>query len=297
MARMPGAEWVGEHGSTPMTEASLNKFCLHTIVGNPPAHAAHFSVRADGHIFQSRDTRYRSAANLYGNDDVIAIENDDHGPEYGAWDTRDGHAVPGYTDAQMWGIARILAWGHMVHGIPLEQCPDSKDGSEGVAYHRQGIDGNFWAEGYAYGGRVAGGEEWSTSSGKVCPGDRRISQQPIIIKRARQLAGLDPAPIKKNEEDHMYFLKGGTGLGDCDIYLQTGPFFMGIAGGARADAVKAIQERNAPFQWVTQQEVDDLDRRSHALYDKGSLFDLLKEHSTLMRDMATKLGELAPPSA
>src|SRR5262245_40646711 len=101
MARMPGTEWLGEHGGTPMAEASLNKVCVHTIVGNPPAHAAHFSVRADGHIFQSRDTRYQSAANLNGNDDVIAIENDDHGPEFGAWNTNDGHAVPGFTDAQI----------------------------------------------------------------------------------------------------------------------------------------------------------------------------------------------------
>lgn len=212
MARMPEAEWLGEHGSTAMTEASLNKVCLHTIVGNPPAHAAHFSVRADGHIFQSRDTRFQSAANLYGNDDVIAIENDDHGPEYGTWDTKNGHAVPGYTDAQMWGIAKILVWAYRVHGIPLEQCPDSKDGSEGIAYHRQGIDGNFWAEGYAYGGRVPGGETWTKSRGKVCPGDRRISQQPEIIRRARQLAGLDPSPEpalpKEDDVVKTYYVRG-----------------------------------------------------------------------------------------
>lgn len=191
MARMPGTEWVGEHGSTLMTEASLNKVCVHTIVGNAPAHAAHFSVREDGHIYQSRDTRFRSAANLYGNDDVIAIENDDHGPAFGAWNVNDGHAVPGFTDAQVEANARIIAWAYRVHGIPIVRCPDSKDASEGVAYHRQGVDGNFIAEGYAYGGRVAGGEVWSTSRGKVCPGDRRIRQlHERIIPRAKVLAGL-----------------------------------------------------------------------------------------------------------
>lgn len=191
MARMPGTEWLGEHGTEVMIEASLNKICLHTIVGNPPAHAAHFSVRADGHIFQSRDTRFRSAANYYGNDDVIAIENDDHGPEFGSWNVNDGHAVPGFTDAQIEANARIIAWGYKTHGIPIVRCPDSKDASQGVAWHRQGIDGNFAAAGYAYGGRVAGGELWSTSYGKVCPGDRRIKQiNERIIPRARVLAGL-----------------------------------------------------------------------------------------------------------
>lgn len=222
MARMPEAQWVGEYGSTLMTEASLNKVCLHTIVGNPPAHAAHFSVRADGHIFQSRDTRFRSAANYYGNDDVIAIENDDHGPEYGPWNVNDGHAVPGYTDAQMWGNAKILAWAYRVHGIPLVQCPDSKDESEGIAYHRQGIDGNFWAEGYAYGGRIAGGEVWSTSRGKVCPGDRRISQQPLIIQRARQLVGLELPPAIEvfEEEDGM---KTMYVRGNSEAVIPDGP--------------------------------------------------------------------------
>lgn len=190
MARMPGAEWLGEHGNTAMTEASLNKVCLHTIVGYAPAHAAHFSVRADGHIFQSRDTRFQSAANLNGNDDVIAIENEDHGPAFGNWDTNDGHDVPGFTDAQVEGNARILAWAYKTHKIPLAACPNSKDASEGVAYHRQGVDGNFIAEGYRYPGRVPGGEIWTVSPGKVCPGDRRISQIPRIIQRARVIAGL-----------------------------------------------------------------------------------------------------------
>lgn len=190
MARMPGAEWLGEHGSAVMTEASLNKICLHTIVGYAPAHAAHFSVRADGHIFQSRDTRFQSAANLHGNDDVIAIENEDHGKAFGTWNTNDGHAVPAFTDAQIEANARIFAWGYRTHKIPLVACPNSKDASEGIAYHRQGIDGNFLAEGYRYGGRVVGGEVWTTSPGKVCPGDRRISQIPSIIHRARVLVGL-----------------------------------------------------------------------------------------------------------
>lgn len=219
---MPGAEWLGEHGNTLMTEASLNKVCVHTIVGYAPAHAAHFSVRADGHIYQSRDTRFRSAANYYGNDDVIAIENEDHGPAFGAWNTNNGHAVPGFTSAQRESIAKILTWAHKIHKIPLVACPDSRDASEGIAYHRQGVDGNFIAEGYAYGGRVAGGEVWTTSPGKVCPGDRRIKQLlELIIPRARVLAGQVPEDddvtltadqARKLDELHAALRLGKTGV-------------------------------------------------------------------------------------
>lgn len=194
MARMPYSSWLGEHGSTAMARYDI--VCVHTIVGYAPAHAAHFSTRADGWIGQSRDTSLRSAANLNGNHRIIAIENEDHGGAFGGWNTGDGRAVPGFTAAQMESIAHILLFCHKAHGIPLVPCPDSRPGSRGIAYHRQGCDGNF--AGYAYPGRVSGGELWSSAGGKVCPGDRRISQLlNIIIPRARVLAGLD----KSKEHD------------------------------------------------------------------------------------------------
>jgi hypothetical protein len=181
MARMPGAEWLGEHSpQTPMTRWDV--VCCHTIVGYAPAHAAHFSVRGNGKIQQSRDTAFRSGANLEGNHRVIAIENEDHGPEFGIWN---GSNVPPLTPAQIQANAEILAWAHLEHGIPLQICTDSRPESRGLAYHRQGIDGNFG--GFRYSGRVTGGEKWSTSFGKVCPGDNRIDQLPLILARARQI--------------------------------------------------------------------------------------------------------------
>lgn len=163
--------------------------CIHTIVGYAPAAAAHFSTRADGHQIQSRDTAYQSAANLNGNYRVLAIENEDHGSAFGTWNTGDGHAVPPFTTAQCESNADILTWCHRTHGIPLELVPDSQGSRRGIAYHRQGIKGNW--SGYAYPGWTAG-EVWSTSNGKVCPGDRRIQQLiEVIIPRARVLAGLD----------------------------------------------------------------------------------------------------------
>ena len=183
MAKMPGAEWQGEH--SPGVEMDrYDVVCVHTIVGFAPAHAAHFSTFADGSIVQSRDTRFRSAANLNGNHRVIAIENEDAAQD-----------VP-LTDAQVDACAQILAWAHRTHGVPLKLCPDSRPGSRGLAYHRQGIDGNF--EGFQFPGRVAGGEVWSESFGKVCPRDKRIAQLPTILARAKTI--IEGDDMSKYEE-------------------------------------------------------------------------------------------------
>jgi hypothetical protein len=181
MARMPGADWVGEQ-SPKRAMARYDIVCVHTIVGFAPAHAAHFSVHSDGRIEQSRDTRYQSAANLDGNHRVIAIENEDMGGPFPNWGG-DGRRVPPLTDAQVEANARILRWAHETHGIPLQLCPNSKPGSRGLAYHRQGIDGNFGS--FEYPGRVAGGEVWTEHFGKVCPGDARIAQLPDILRLAK----------------------------------------------------------------------------------------------------------------
>jgi len=202
MARMPTATWLGEHAPIQedgkrLTMTRYDVLCFHTIVGFAPAHAAHFSVRADGTILQSRDTAFRSGANLNGNHRVIAIEVEDHGVAFGQWDTKDGHAVPAFTAEEIEALAQIIVWAHRMHDIPIQPCPDSKPTSRGVAYHRQGIDGNF--EAYEFGGRVDGGENWSTSFGKVCPGDRRIAQIPQIIALARQIiAGLQLTVLTAN---------------------------------------------------------------------------------------------------
>lgn len=204
MAIMPGADWVGPHHDNGLM-SRYDIVCIHTIVGNPPAHAAHFSTRADGWLFQSRDTTHQSAANLNGNHRIIAIENDDFGPEYGSWS---GSNVPPFTAEQCESIALVCAWAHQVHGIPLELCPNSLSTSRGIAYHRQGIDGNFG--GFAYGGRVSGGEVWTKHFGKVCPGDNRITQLiNTIIPRARQMAGLEDDMAGEGAEIKAMLWSGG----------------------------------------------------------------------------------------
>lgn len=242
MAVMPGAHFTDAVRGTLMDRYDI--VCAHTIVGYAPANPAHFSTSASGYIWQSRDTKYRSAANLNGNPRVIAIENEDHGPRYGPWS---GSNVPGFTAEQVESIAQICAWANRVHGIPLVPCPDSKPGSRGIAYHRQGIDGN-WG-GYAYGGRVPGGEVWSTSTGKVCPGDRRITQLLTqIIPRARQIAGLEndmtPDEHRILAELHERLISGFGDWGKAQLYKVLGDVVTRAvdasnAAGAKADAVAA----------------------------------------------------------
>src|SRR5690606_33111449 len=168
MARMPGAIWQGEHGARLMARYDI--VCVHTIVGYAPAHAAHFSVRGDGTVLQSRDTRYQSGANLEGNPRVIAIENEDHGPHFPTWS---GSNVPALTPAQPAASAQACGWTTQSCGVPVRPSPNSPRGSRAGAYNEQGRDGNS-TNGWR--GRVPGGETWTTAFGKVCPVVRRISQ-------------------------------------------------------------------------------------------------------------------------
>jgi hypothetical protein len=109
--------------------------------------------------------------------------------------------VPPLTRAQVEANARILRWAHATHGIPLQLCPNSRSGSRGLAYHRQGIDGNFSA--LRFPGRVAGGEIWTEHFGKVCPGDARIAQLPQILARSQGDDMFEPDDRRMLRELHQ----------------------------------------------------------------------------------------------
>lgn len=203
MAVMPGAQFRSAVGARAPKMRRHDVVCIHTFGGHiaPPITDAHFTTNAAGRIFQSRDTVFKSAANFQGNGRVIAIENQDSGPPFSEWS--DLHDIPPFTPQQVEAIAQICAWAHREHRIPLESCPNSRPGSRGIAFHRQGVKGNW--ETYAFTGIVSGGERWSKGEGKVCPGDARIRQIPQIIKRARVIVGLEaPEPT----EDDMQLIKG-----------------------------------------------------------------------------------------
>jgi len=206
MARMPGAVWrpIAHRGSR---MAAHDILCWHTMVGSlngtdsyfrsnaPGGPSSHFGVGHDGTIYQWVDTDLRAAANLNGNHHIISVETADVGTGFPRWNLNDGGAVPAWTAAQVEANAKIAAWVHKTHGIPLALIPDSKPGRRGNGYHRQGVPGYM----------VSGGERWSNAVGKVCPGSRRIAQIPQIIARAKQLAGspadVNPKPAPVPEDD------------------------------------------------------------------------------------------------
>ncbi|MEP6528168.1 MAG: hypothetical protein ABJA86_13515, partial [Nocardioidaceae bacterium] len=96
-----------------------------------------------------------------------------------------GSNVPAWTKAQLDAIARIVAWAAKTHDFPVRAMENSKSAQRGVGWHRLGIDSS---PPYQPGYRVRGGEHWSTSVGKVCPGDRRIAQvKSEIIPRAQAI--------------------------------------------------------------------------------------------------------------
>ena len=197
MAIMPGVQWRPLSNPSKTRMAAYDIVCIHTMVGSLEGTDgyfrrltnginSHFGTGGDGAIRQWVDTAVRSGANGNGNHRIISIENADMGPQFPAWNTNDGAAVPPFTPAQIEANARICAWAHKTHGIPLTLIPDSKPGRRGIGFHRLGVPG------YA----VTGGELWSSSAGKVCPAHRRILQVPQIIDRAEQIVnGDDDMPL------------------------------------------------------------------------------------------------------
>jgi hypothetical protein len=255
MSRMPGAVWkpLPKGFSAPMARYDL--VILHTMVGSlagtdgyfrggATGANSHFGTGGGGEIWQWGDTAYRSAASAAANPRSISVENADMGPGFGAWNTKDGNAVPAFTAAQLEANARICAWAHTEHGVPLERVPDSKPGRRGIAYHRLGVPG------YA----VTGGELWSSARGKVCPAPARIAQVDQVIARARQLVGGSapaPAPAPPAPAGSGILRRGSTGPAVLTLqrfmttafkaYNTYGP--NGIFGPATEAGVREFQKR------------------------------------------------------
>jgi hypothetical protein len=197
MARCPFAEWR-PLDDDPTHEPLMSKhdgIVLHTMVGSLTGTdsmfkqdgysgtESHFGVGFDGTIYQWVDTARTADANLEGTPRLLSIETADTGPGFPEWD---GSDVPAWLPAQLDAIARIVAWAAETHDFPLTRMPDSLPSRRGVGYHRLGVD--------PY--RVEGGEKWSSSYGKACPGDRRIAQVDEVIAKAKGGSKPDPWPSR-----------------------------------------------------------------------------------------------------
>lgn len=205
--RYPHAQWRPLGLQTQPRMRAWDIICLHTMVGSLygtdvyfksggyGGTESHFGVGHDGETFQWQDLDYSADANYRGSNHIISIETADLGPGFPKWNTNDGRAVPAWTDAQIDRLADLVAWSCHTFNIPPILIPDSKPGRRGIGYHRQGVPGYV----------VPGGELWSTARGKVCPGDRRIAQIPLVIDKARRILGSpSPSPSRpQTTEDDM----------------------------------------------------------------------------------------------
>lgn len=198
----PGADYRPLGGQTQPLMRAHDIVCLHTMVGSLDGTdvyfrsggyggtESHFGVGHDGTVYQWQDLEHTADANLDGNSRVISIETADTGPGFAKWDPNSSN-VPAWLPAQLAVLSDLVAWLCDRYDIPCAAIPDSRPGRRGVAYHRLGVDP--W--------RVAGGERWSTSRGKVCPGDLRIAQVPGVIAAAATILRPAPRPDPALRED------------------------------------------------------------------------------------------------
>lgn len=189
MARYPDATWRPIDSSyLPSSSLSLhNRVNLHTAVAlgslhgyfnQPNRPSSHFYVLKSGAVEQYVDTGKRAEADLDGNDATVSIET-----EGGTSSDPDAET---WTPAQVEAIVDLCRWIMDTHNIPLRLATSSKTDStsKGLSWHRLGIDGNFPALPSILAGRQqrGGGMHYSSSFGKVCPGDKKIEQVPGILE-------------------------------------------------------------------------------------------------------------------
>lgn len=153
---------------------------------------SHFGLGGNGELRQWQDLRYRAASDLQGNAWSISWETADHGSPFAPWS---GSNVPARTDAQLEMKAKTDAWLCLRFGIPAVDVQNSAPIPDGLSVHRYGIDP--W--------RITGGLRYSSSYGKVCPGDRRIHQfkKELVPEVQRLVKGVKPAPEPEPEDEDM----------------------------------------------------------------------------------------------
>ena len=154
--------------------------------------SAHFWVSRAGVVEQYVDTAIRAEADLEGNDATVSIESEG-GEDRATAQTQE------WTAPQLQAITTLVAWVMSTHEIPLRLASDSKPGpsSQGLSWHRLGIDGNFPELPSLLAGRKqrGGGMRYSTETGKVCPGDAKIRQIPGILAAVTSGGVASPAAV------------------------------------------------------------------------------------------------------
>lgn len=149
---------------------------------------SHVGTGYDGEVRQWQDLRFRAASCLHGNPRNISIENADTGPGFPRWS---GSDVPDFTDAQAEALVVVISWLCHRFGIPKSAIGSSCAHERGVGWHRLGV--SPW--------RQAGCSAWSSATGKVCPGDRRIHQLRTEIIPAVSAPTVRPEDVMNSQQE------------------------------------------------------------------------------------------------
>lgn len=202
----PGASYRPLGSQTQPRMSRYDIFCYHTMVGYLTSTdnmfhqngyggtESHFGIGGkwggdvakgyDGTVFQWQDLAYTADANFQGNPRILSVETADNAPQSAS------NLAP-WTSRQLDSLVTLTVWICRKYSIPPILVQDSRPGRRGLAYHRQGVehsDGIGSHPGYL----VSGGERWSTSVGKQCPGQARINQiSAIIIPRVQDILNGD----------------------------------------------------------------------------------------------------------
>jgi hypothetical protein len=194
---MPGATWRPVPNCTKGGQEQVLGVVLHIMEGtlagsdswfrNASSQAsAHFGVGKDGRIYQWVDTADRAWAQSAGNRTWLSIEHE-------------GHSGDALTAAQLAATARIVAWAHTTHGVPL-QLADAPTG-RGIGWH--GMGGADWGGHYD------------------CPGNPIKNQRAAIITAAKSGAPTVqeddmPTPEEYAEAVYKRFTQTGAVFGPID---------------------------------------------------------------------------------
>jgi len=150
------------------------------------------AAKASSHVHIADD----GTTERYVPDDTIAWASGAGNWRLLAIETQGDGTTP-WTAAQVEAIAQVIAAWHMKYRFPLRLMASSKPTERGLGWHRLGVPPSRWVSGLGW--LITGGEKWSASTGKVCPGDARIAQMPTVLARVKAIVGdtTPPPPAPK----------------------------------------------------------------------------------------------------
>lgn len=186
-------DWQEEHGA--MRPAGL---VLHTAVSKsqnlrPSGEVRwHFYCNEEGELFQYFDTTIFAACQADGNRwleggrpwGFISVETWDGAGQ--VWDGKDVRDCPPWTKKQVESLAKLYAWLHQTHGVPLVRAT-------GVRGRGLGVHNDF---------TVTDPDDLHWNVTHACPTTKRKAQRPGILTRSIAIvkANSKPTPAPKEED-------------------------------------------------------------------------------------------------